>query len=258
MTPIPQFLFVLATLSVALLFAAVFLFGSRVHQPGRWDGRRFLSAAAGISVSYVFVHVIPGLSRAREIQTQSAAGFPILFPEYSVYLWTMAGFLGFYGLERMASRRRLGAAEGSREPDVEPWQARLHIGGFTAYAWLLTYLMVWSGKDVLALVLYAVAMGMHLLPVAWNLSHEYRAQYDFRGAFAPALASLAGWACGLAVAIPTPLLTILVALVAGGVIVNAMIGELPKEKDGRYGYFLAGAAAYTALLLTLSHFEKGG
>jgi hypothetical protein len=50
----------------------------------------------------------------------------------------------------------------------------------------------------------------------------------------------------------------LVALVAGGVIVNTAIAELPKERDASYWSFLTGATAYTALLLALSHFEKGG
>ena len=50
----------------------------------------------------------------------------------------------------------------------------------------------------------------------------------------------------------------LVAFVVGGVVVNAAIAELPKEREGRYWSFLTGATVYTALLLVLSHFEKGG
>jgi hypothetical protein len=50
----------------------------------------------------------------------------------------------------------------------------------------------------------------------------------------------------------------LVAVAAGGMIVNTGIAELPKEREGRYGSFLTGATVYTALLLILSHFEKGG
>lgn len=248
----------LATLSVASLFAAIFLLGSRVCHPA-WAGRRrFLSFAAGVSVSYVFVHVIPGLARAREVQAGSASGFPILFPEYSIYLWAMAGFLGFYGLETMVSRRRAGPVQTGGHSEAEPWQAWLHISGFAAYAWLLTYLMMWTGKGSLSLGLYAAAMALHLLPIAWNLSHEYAAVYDRRGAFVPALAALLGWACGLAPSVPPPLLAILVAVVAGGVIVNAMIAELPKEKGGRYPAFLAGAVFYASVLLVVSHFEEGG
>jgi hypothetical protein len=251
--------YALTTLSVALLFAAIFLFGGRAaYHPGQRGRRRFLSFAAGISVSYTFVHVLPALHEIRAIHTQSPADFYMVIPEYSVYLWTMAGFMVFYGLETMAARPRQGLenspGDGGSEGSWKPW---VHISGFAVYAWLLTYMMVWTGKGTLTLCLFAVAMGMHILPIACSLSSEYQAVYDRRGAFLLALASMAGWASSLALDIPRPILLNLVAIVAGGVIVNAAIAELPKEKEGRYWYFLAGAAAYTALLLTLSHFEKG-
>ncbi len=118
--------------------------------------------------------------------------------------------------------------------------------------------MVWTGKSALALCLFAVALGMHIFPIACHLSSHYQAVYDRRGAFLPGLASLAGWACSLTLDIPKPVLLNVVAVVAGGVIVNAAIAELPKEKEGRYWSFLTGAVAYAALLLVLSHFEKSG
>jgi hypothetical protein len=67
-----------------------------------------------------------------------------------------------------------------------------------------------------------------------------------------------GWASALTLNIPTPLVLNMVAFVVGGVVVNSAIAELPKEREGRYWSFLTGAMAYTALLLILSHFEKGG
>src|SRR5512137_2672451 len=97
----------LTTLSVALLFAAIFLFGRRAaYRPGQKGYRRFLSFAAGISVAYTFVHVLPALGAIQHLQTEHPTGFYRLFPEYSVYLWTMAGFLIFSGLETMAVRSR--------------------------------------------------------------------------------------------------------------------------------------------------------
>ena len=78
--------------------------------PARPEGarRRFLSFAAGISVAYIFVHVLPALHVIREFHTESPTDFKMLFPEYSVYLWTMVGFLVFYGLETMAAGPRQG------------------------------------------------------------------------------------------------------------------------------------------------------
>jgi hypothetical protein len=250
----------LTTLSVALLFAAIFLFGGRAaYHAGQRGRRRFLSFAAGISVSYTFVHVLPALNAIRAIHTQSPADFYMVIPEYSVYLWTMAGFMVFYGLETMAARPRQGPEDTPGDGGIEGrWKPWVHISGFAVYAWLLTYMMAWTGKGTLTLCLFGVAMGMHILPIACSLSSEYQAVYDRRGAFLPALASMAGWASSLALDIPRPILLNLVAVVAGGVIVNAAIAELPREKEGRYWYFLAGATAYTALLLILSHFEKGG
>jgi hypothetical protein len=250
----------LMTLSIALLFAAIFLFGGRLaHRPGQRGRRRFLSFAAGISVAYIFVHVLPTLQVIRELQTKSPTDFKMLFPEYSVYLWTMVGFLVFYGLETMAAGPRRGTE--NREGDEggsAPWQPWVHIGGFALYTWILTYMMVWTGKSTLALCLFAVAMGMHIVPIACSLSSHYQKVYDRRGAFLPALASLAGWASALTLNISTPIVLNLVAFVCGGVVVNAAIAELPKEREGRYWSFLTGATVYTALLLILSHFEKGG
>jgi hypothetical protein len=251
---------VLMTLSIALLFAAIYLFGGRLaYRPGQKGRRRFLSFAAGIAVGYVFVHVLPALGKMRGLTTESMTGFQRVFPEYSVYLWAMVGFMVFYGLETMVAKPRRGPGNRAGDGGGEaPWQPWVHIGGFALYAWMLTYLMVWKGHDTLALCLYAVAMGMHIFPVTCGLSSHYGEVYARRGAFLLALVSLAGWASGLTLEIPTPILVNMVAVVAGGVILNSTIAELPKEGEGRYGFFLTGAMVYSAVLLILSHFEKGG
>ena len=250
----------LTSLGVALLFAAIFLFGGRLaYRPGQRGRRRFLSFAAGIAVAYTFVDVMPALGRMRDIAMNTTSDFKRVFPEYSVYLWAMAGFLAFYCLETIVTRPRRGPENHAGDHDcAAPWQPWVHIGGFAVYAWMLSYIMVWKLHDTLALYIYAVAMGMHIFPIACNLSSHYQAVYDRRGAFLLALASLAGWASGLAFDIPVPILVNLVAVVAGGVIVNTSIAELPKAGEGRHWSLLTGATVYTAMLLVLSHFEKGG
>jgi len=247
------------SLIIALLFAAIFLFGGRLaYRPGQRKYRRFLSFAAGIAVAYVFVDVMPALGRMRDIVMETPGGFQRVFPEYSVYLWAMIGFLGFYCLETMATgARRSPENHAGGHVGAAPWQAWLHIGGFAAYAWMLSYVMVWKQHETLALCLYGVAMGLHIFPVACNLSGHYEEVYNRRGAILLALAALAGWASGLAFDIPVPVLVNLVAVVVGGVIVNTSIAELPKQGEGRPWAFVTGATAYTALLLILSHYESG-
>jgi hypothetical protein len=97
---------------------------------------------------------------------------------------------------------------------------------------------------------------MHIAPIANRLRSEYPAAYEQRGARLLGLACLGGWACGLTLNIPVLVVLDLAAIVAGGVIVNAAIAELPREREASFWSFFTGAAAYTALLLTLSHLEK--
>jgi FtsH-binding integral membrane protein len=243
------------TLGVALVFAAIYLFGGRASERfGERNRRRFLSFAAGLSVSYTFVHILPGLHQIREFQTNAQTDYiQRVFPEYSVYLAAMIGFLVFYGLESMPVGRR---QEGDNIVGHPSWQAWIHISGFALYTWLITFLSVRTGKGLIALCVFAVAMGMHLAPITNRLRSEYPAVYKIRGAVVLALACLAGWGCGLTLNLPVAVVLDMVAVVAGGVIVNAAIAELPKEREASFWSFFTGAGAYTALLLALSHFEK--
>jgi hypothetical protein len=245
---------------VALLFAAVYLFGGRAA-PVHRGHRRFLSFAAGVSIAYTFVHVLPALPEIRAIQTRALSG-SMVFPEHGVYLWTMAGFLVFYGLETMAVTRpalpglaahSVNAADAAGATPQRPW---LHMGGFALYTWILTYMMVWTGKDGLALSLFALAMGLHLFTIASTLGRHYRGLYQRRGALLLAAASLAGWAAAVTLQLPAVWVLNGVAFVMGGVVVNAAIAELPKENEGRYLSFVTGAVSYTALLMLLSRVER--
>ena len=250
----------LLTLGVALLFAAIYLLGGRADRVfGESGSRRFHSLAAGIAVSYVFVYILPELNAIREVHVQSQDDYiRRIFPEYSVYLAALAGFLVFYGLESAVASRQSGPHTGAaHHQDPAGWLPWMHLGGFALYTWLIAYLMVRAGKGVAGLGLFAMAMGMHIAPIANRLRTEYPAAYEHRGAVLLGLASVAGWACGLMLSIPDAAALDMMAIVAGGVIVNAAIAELPKERHASYWSFCVGAVAYAALLLALSHFEHG-
>jgi hypothetical protein len=248
------------TLFVSLVFAAIYLFGGRACQVFSESAlRRFHSFAAGSAVSYVFVYIMPELHAIRETHQQTEADYiKRLFPEYSVYLSAMLGFIIFYGIESMTLRPRRGAANTGTHHDSgdsgKPW---LHIGGFAIYTWLITFQIGRTGGDVVSMSVFALAMGLHIAPIANRLRSEYPAVYEHRGAILLALASVAGWACGVTLNLPDPLVLDMAAIVAGGVIVNAAIAELPKEREASFWSFFVGAVAYTALLLTLSHFQHG-
>ncbi len=241
----------LVTLAVALFLAAIYLCGGRASRIlGESGLRRFHSFAAGSAMSYVFVYIMPELHAIRETHLITQDDYiKRIFPGYSVYLSALLGFLIFYGLESMTAQSRRKEGRGAK-----PW---MHICAFAIYTWLITFQIGRSCGGVVSMGVFALAMGLHLAPVANRLRHDYPAVYEHRGAILLAAASIAGWACGLTLPLPDPLVLDMTAIVAGGVIVNAAIAELPKEREASFGSFLAGAVAYTALLLALSHYQEG-
>jgi hypothetical protein len=56
---------------------------------------------------------------------------------------------------------------------------------------------------------------------------------------------------GLLFALPHHVLALLMAFVAGAIIINSAIMELPSEKDGRFVPFTTGGLIYGLILLPL-------
>jgi hypothetical protein len=248
----------LATLPAALVFAAIFLFGSalRLQRP-RWH-LAAVSAAAGASCAYVFVELMPELSEAGQAFVEATGHLKLPFPEYRVYLAALVGFVFFYGLEHMTSwserTGRKGAPEyGSGDPIY-----LLHIGGFAAYAWLVTYTLVRGPERTSTfVVLYAVAMGLHFLSLERSLVEEHEELYHRPGRQILAGAVLAGWACGVLFGLSRPVILTATGFIAGSVVMNNLIAELPGDRNGRYWPFALGAAGYALLTLIMNRTAAG-
>jgi hypothetical protein len=235
----------LVTQVLGLLFlAGVFVFGRYLRISPSGHPRRWLSAAAGASVAYVFVRALPEMSEAQATFTRVTFDRDLPFLELHVYTSGLIGFLFFYGLEHMVSRS--GQKEGGEGASVG---YRLQLGGFAAYSGLVAHLMV--HQRALPTVLYVVAMTLHFLSIDHLLAREYGGAYYRIGRWVLATAVLLGGATGITTSMSEELLATLLGLNSGGVIINSMITELPKEKEGRFWPFCLGAVAYSVLLLLI-------
>lgn len=212
----------------------------------------WLSGAGGVSVAYVFVHLLPDLSEAQETITEAVnEGLSRL--EHHVYLIALVGLAVFYGLERAAvtSRKRRRRTEGQDATSQGVFW--LHVVSFAAYNALIGYLIHQRGEEGRnqLLVLFAIAMGLHFLVTDFGLREHYKDAYHRIARWVFSVAIVAGWAIGLTGKIHEAALAVLLAFLAGGVILNVLKEELPEERDSRFWAFLVGAAAYAALLLAL-------
>ena len=210
---------------------------------------RWLSVAGGVAVAYVFVHLLPEVGDAARTVVETLV-VPVTLLERHVYLVALAGFVTFYGLERFAavsSNRERG--ERHRADRV---RFQIHVGSFAAYNALIGYLLV-NREDaaVIGLVLYAVAMGLHMLVNDYGLRAHYGTAYHRTGRWLLAGAVLVGTAIGYLVVIHEAAIALLLAFLAGGVVLNVIKEELPEERESRFGAFALGAGGYAALLLVV-------
>jgi len=238
----------------ALIFAAIFLFGGALRLPERGHHRSLLSFGAGVSVAYVFVNLFPELESARIVFARSTAYISLPFRDLGVNLAAMVGFLIFYALENMvvwsktSGGKKIWRRTGSGASPIF-W---LHILGFAVSVWLVSYLRIRNiDEGTVPLALYTVAMGFHFLAGDYALSREHGRLYNRVGRKVLAASAILGWAVGTLAELPQPGVVILFGFVAGAVIMNSMIMELPREKEGRFGAFLLGGIIYTALILML-------
>jgi len=237
---------VLSCVAVATLMA-VHLFAGRLRFLEGAPRSRWLSAGGGISVAYVFLHLLPELGEGQEIV---AAAETVGFLDRHVYLVALIGLAAFYGLERLA-RRQGGAPGDEGEAGGGPVFA-VHVASFALYNAVVGYLLVHrrveDEGDRRALVFFAVAMATHFVVNDYGLRERHRAAYTRVGRWVLAGTVLLGWVVGLAYEVPETAVILLQALLGGGIILNVLKEELPAERESRFSAFAFGAGAYAVLL----------
>ncbi|MGR3540275.1 MAG: hypothetical protein ACU0BS_02435 [Hasllibacter sp.] len=232
---------VIAALAVAVAFAAIHVTIGRLRFLEGLPRSRWLSAAGGIAVAYVFVHLLPEL--AHHDRTLTGGEGPAL-----AWAVALAGLSVFYALERMV-RTHGAQTEDAHMPPGAFW---LHVASFAVYNVLIGYLLLHreeAGWGPLAA--YAGAMGVHFVTNDFGLRKDYVHRYDDIARWILAAAVLLGWALGTAVRLPEAGIAVLFAFLAGGVVLNVLKEELPEERESSLGPFLLGAAGYGALMLAL-------
>jgi hypothetical protein len=237
------------SLGAALLLAATYALGGRLFgtAAGIWERRRWVSAAAGVSVAYVFVDVLPELA-AQHRTFLDSAGHRIAFAEQRIYVLALLAFVILYGLEHivLASRERDRDAATAGVGGAAYW---LHLAGFAAYSALIGYALVERAeRGAWALAVYAFAMALHFLILDHTLREEHGRFYGPTARSLLAGSVLIGWLMGARTPLSDVVFARVFAVLAGGVVITTVTAELPGERRGRFWPFCLGALGYAALL----------
>jgi hypothetical protein len=241
------------SLLAACVLAAVYaVLGTAGRADGAerfWAHRRWVSAAAGISVAYVFIDVLPELAAQNLALSEAMGEIEVMFAEQRIYVLVLLSFIVMYGLEHMVltSREQRRASKEGSERDAVYW---LHLGGYAAYSALIGYLLTeQAGLGVASLALYTLAMAVHFVIVNHSLGEEHAGAYRGYGHWWLAGSVIAGWALGALVPISEVAFARLFALLAGGVVITSLSAELPGDRAARFWPFCIGALGFAFLLL---------
>ena len=242
----------LLTQLAVVLLACVFLCGKWLRLRSESRSRHWITASAGASVAYVWLHIIPELSEAQGTFTSLTRDMGLPLPEFRIYLSALFGFVLFYGLEHMSWPRIHLGGGASGQAGRENLIYRVRLGGFVAYGGLVSYLMVRdSNRGLLSLLTFFLAMGLHFIVVNHSFNEEYGDTYDRSGRWLLAFAVLTGGFIGNFALLPEQTILTLLGFVAGAVIENNTMMELAKGKGGQFWAFFAGAMGYSLLLVAI-------
>jgi hypothetical protein len=241
------------SLAAALVFAGAYLAGGRIGATESaerfWSRRRFISAAAGISVAYVFIDVLPELELQRQAVVKAAEGAQLLFAGQRIYVLALLSFVVFYGLEHMVLVTRDRAPEQAATGQADAVY-RLQLAGYALYSALIGYLVVERAeRGTLALLAYTLAMAVHFLIVDHSLEEQHGRAYGPRGRWLLAASVVAGWLIGVMAPLSEVVVARLFAILAGGVVITSLRSELPDDRKGRFWPFSLGAVIFAAILI---------
>ncbi|GAA0588189.1 hypothetical protein [Caenispirillum bisanense] len=242
---------VVATFACTLLFAVVHLGVHHLHLVDHAPRSRWLSAAGGGAVAYLFMHILPELALHQQSLAPETEDGAWLVREQTIHAVALAGLAAFYGMERAVKRRRQRQRHDPLPPDApRPGLYAVHLAAFAAYNAFVGYLLSHrEAESLTALLLFAVAMALHFVSTDFALLRDHRERYRRHGRWLLTASAAAGWALGVATRLPDAAVGLLFAFLAGGMMLNILKEELPEERGSHFGAFAGGAALYAGLLL---------
>lgn len=230
-----------------LLLVAVHLGAGHL---GRLEGaprNGWLSAAGGVSVAYVFVHLLPEVAHVDE---RIAVSGLVGALERHAYVMALVGLVVFHALEHLAVASRARSRRAGGIDRASPGALAVHVASFAAYNALVGYLIVRRvEEDAWQLGLFTVAIALHFVVVDFGLRAHHRHAYEHVVRWILAAALPAGLAVGAVAALPEAAIGLMLAFLAGAIVLNSIKDEVPGQGESRLAPFVLGAAGYAALLL---------
>lgn len=214
---------------------------------------RVASAAAGISVAYIFLELLPSLTERQDVIVGSG-----LLPgvERHVYLAALLGLVIAFWVEtasRKSLRRSIESGQGSTTSRQTFW---FSIAGFAVFNASVGYALADPfDPAVTPFWIFVIAMGLHFIANDESLVENHGFRYESVGRWVLVGSLLVGWFIG---AVPRfevsgAAMALVLSYIAGGTIMNIIRHELPQtEREADVLAFALGVLVYGAIVIVFA------
>ena len=227
--------------------ASVHLFAGSLLAERAWK-RQFISLAGGVSVAYVFAHLLPELGLG-QVHFSHDLHSILPFLENHVYLMSLFGLLLFYGVDYFQPKQTAGE---KLSPELTFW---VHLAAIACLNLSVGYAIGDNNNpDAHPLAWFAIAMSLHYFIVDHALREVNEHAYQRVGKWILVVSLFSGAALGVVFEVSRAAVSLLIAFVAGVTIMNVMRSELP-ERNARskhnFIWFVLGCVGYAGLLVLI-------
>lgn len=242
------------TTLIGLSLASV-IFLSLVHVLAdmlRWKRqlpqKYWLSFADGISISYVFLGLLPKIIEGTSSFPETLGNATDIL-KHSPFLPLLIGLVAFYGMERLVEKP-VDAWGSHIEPKTTGLRVWIHLASYTLYKAIIGYLIVQMNNPI-SIAIFVISMAVHFLVVDYRMMEIHKDIYQRIGRWALTVAILAGWIVGVTTVISPVLVTLLLSFLAGGIVLVVLEEEFSREHPSSFPAFVAAVVLYTVVQILI-------
>ena len=220
------------TFVVALVFSAIHIWSESLHRFLYKSEEIAASFGGGMAIAYVFMHLLPELEKGNQL-----LGVGVNFI-------TLIGFLLFYGMQRLAWKSKLQGHSTSNLIFYLKLLFACLYNGLLIYAIPEQFDQSWP-----FVILYLLAMSLHLIGGDHSLSEEHNHEFKSWGRYLLVAAVIAALVIDIFTDPANELVSdVLTAILAGSLMFNIFKEELPTPENSSFLWFGTGVAFYLVLL----------
>jgi len=211
------------------------------------------SFSGGFAVTFVFLHMLPGLAEHKEtigsLVSKEMAVTPLL--DLTVYVVGLIGFLVFFGLEKLAQNKH------AQSKKMTSSDFYLHLAIFAIYNGLITYTLPLRVEAGLAFSLvFTLAIGLHFVIGDRSFEEHWKNNFYLKGRIILLGVLIVAWGLAVLTEPNAIVVAFMTSFLGGAILLNVFRNEIPGQAKSHFAYFVIGACFGTILLTLVTFLES--